>query len=32
MLAVSRGQLDQPALAEWLERLGVEAQWQRARG
>jgi hypothetical protein len=29
MLAVSGEQIDRPALHEWIERLGLETQWQQ---
>lgn len=30
MLAVSGDQLDRPALNEWIEKIGLESEWQRA--
>jgi hypothetical protein len=29
MLAVSEGLLDKPVLKHWIERRGLEAEWQR---
>jgi len=30
MLAVSGDQLDRAALKDWIERRGVQAEWQKA--
>jgi len=32
MLAVSGGQLDRVALAEWIQRRGLDAEWRLVSG